>query len=403
MPRVIEAAAPGASCSADIVEDDSDHEEWVANDNGGFELSKRASYAEPPPPIKTPRRRFKPSPAILIVIIAIVLAIISRTNLFWCGARGIPLGTLFRFSGYSLNAIPDLSGQTALVTGANTGLGLEVARQLARKNANLVLACRDLSKCDDAAASIHQFGRPRPRTVQLDLGDLKSVAKAATQLQKQIDRLDMLILNAGVAAQFPISKTRDGIERTFQMNYLGHFALTTKLKPLLQRTAKARKRRVRIVHLTSGAHRGAPIEGVPLHLDRINGEMGPYARYGMAKLASLVFSNELSRRWGSFAISNAVHPGVVATQMLRSENFAAMIGPIGGRLAWLVAKARNLLFAYSARTAAVSVLYAAVGAGETTGQLIVPVATLWPPHHAKATDEAFARRLWEFSEALSRA
>ena len=80
-----------------------------------------------------------------------------------------------------------------------------------------------------------------------------------------------------------------------------------------------------------------------------------------------------------------------------------MIGPIGGRLAWLVAKARNLLFAYSARTAAVSVLYAAVGAGETTGQLIVPVATLWPPHHEKATDEAFARRFWEFSEAVARA
>ena len=78
------------------------------------------------------------------------------------------------------------TGALQTLGGANTGLGLEVARQLARKNANLVLACRDLSKCDDAAASIHQFGRPRPRTIQLDLGDLKSVAKAASQLQKQI-------------------------------------------------------------------------------------------------------------------------------------------------------------------------------------------------------------------------
>ena len=292
-----------------------------------------------------------------------------------------------------------------LVTGANSGLGYEVALQLARSNASVILGCRDISRCEAAALSIRGAD---VRTMALDLNDLRSVATAAAHLNRRLRSLDLLVLNAGVAAQFPTTLTMDGVESTFQANYLGHFALTTKLLPLLKKTARRRRRPSRVVHLTSGAHRGAPAEGVPLTLEQINGPMGAYARYGMAKLASLAFSNELARRVPtSLLLSNAVHPGVVATAMLRMDNFASMLGPIIGRLAWLLAQLRNLLFAYSPRTASLSVLYAAVAeeveAEGLSGQLIVPIATRWAPHHPMASNNAtFGRALWQFSEKLCR-
>ena len=109
---------------------------------------------------------------------------------------------------------------------------------------------------------------------------------------------------------------------------------------------------------------------------------------------------------GSTILSTAVHPGVVATKMLRMDNFAAMLGAFTGRLAWLVAQARNVLFAYSPQTAAVSVLYAAVAdeleAPGLNGGLYVPVATRWPPHHPMAHDATFGARLWKFSAGLVR-
>ena len=130
----------------------------------------------------------------------------------------------------------------------------------------------------------------------VDLSDLQAVAHAARKVGKLTRSLSMLILNAGVATQFPTLLTVDGVERTFQANFLGHFLLTTRLLPLLERSGSARAP-ARVVHLTSGAHRGAPAAGVPLDVDLINGKkMGAYARYGMAKLASLAFSSR-GRKW----------------------------------------------------------------------------------------------------------
>jgi len=148
---------------------------------------------------------------------------------------------------------------------------------------------------------------------------------------------------------------------------------------------------------------------VPLDLRQINGQMGAYSRYGMAKLANIAFSSELARRLNEHAeaglvLSNAVHPGVVATEMLRLDNFEAMLGQGVGFVAWGLAQLRNALFAYSSRTAAVSVLHAAVAPQveeqRQSGLLFVPVATPWPPRHDKARDPVFAKELWEFSEKL---
>ena len=120
----------------------------------------------------------------------------------------------------------------------------------------------------------------------------------------------------------------------------------------------------------------------------------------MAKLANLAFARELASRHPRIR-SNAVHPGVVATALLRLENFEAMLGPSLGRAAWQIAQWRNALFAYSPRAAALSALYRAVSEElERSGELYVPVATRWEPRHPKATDAAFGAALWKFSDEL---
>ena len=374
-------------------------------------------------------------------LVAILAALLHRGDAFWCGARGIPLGTFWRTPGFE--RLPELRGRVVLVTGANSGLGLEVARRLLLANASVIVACRhDSDATADAlraeAARSGVAASPAVRAVRLDLNDLRQVGAVARALRDEPGaELHALVNNAGVASQFPLALTDDGVERTFQANYLGHFALTTALLPLLERSARVSGAPSRVVHLTSGAHRGAPAEGVPLSLEGVNdAAIGAYARYGMAKLACLSFSNELARRFGGtrrdgpglsgadggagaagggggggggdqapsspLLVSVAVHPGVVATRMLRRDNFEAMLGGawVGG-VAWRLAQLRNALFAYAPQTAALTVLRAVAGPEEgVSGQLLVPVATPWPPRHPMATDAAFGAALWQFSEQL---
>mmetsp|Transcript_65785 Transcript_65785/g.175215 ORF Transcript_65785/g.175215 Transcript_65785/m.175215 type:complete len:374 (-) Transcript_65785:30-1151(-) len=347
-------------------------------------------------------------PGLAAAAVALAAVAAYRSDAFWCGARGLPLGTWLRPAGFSYEEMPSLAGRTVLVTGANTGLGLEVATQCARAGATVILACRDAAKADAAVRTILEAtGAPAPavRAVRLDLADLQQVEQAADELLG-LDALDVVVNNAGVATQFPQpALTVDDIERTFQANFLGHFHLVRRLLPLLERTAARSGRPSRIVHLSSGAHRAAPAEGAPLTLEGINDvSIGAFSRYGIAKLASIAWSNELARRYRPTILSNAVHPGVVASEMLREENFRAMLGPALGPLAWRLAKLRNLLLAYSLRTAALGVLYCAaseeVGQRGTSGEFFVPVATRWAPRHPKATDPAFGAALWKASEEL---
>mmetsp|Transcript_129716 Transcript_129716/g.361291 ORF Transcript_129716/g.361291 Transcript_129716/m.361291 type:complete len:390 (-) Transcript_129716:96-1265(-) len=349
------------------------------------------------------------APWILLTTVVLLGSwMLHRTDVFWCQARSIPLGVFWRGQGFSVKDIPNLHGRTALVTGANTGLGFEVALQLALANATVLLACRDMAKCGAASQQVSSavqahgsHGAARP--VYLDLANLEQVAAAADVLLRNLPRLDILVNNAGVATQFPHSLTVDGVETTFQINYLGHFLLTRSLLPLLQ--SPGHPTPARVVHLTSGAHRGAPNEGILLSREGINSRtaMGPYARYGMAKLANLVFAEELSRR-APAVLSNAVHPGVVATHLLREDNFRAMLGGGLGALAFRLARWRNTLFAYSPATAAATVLHCAASPElervPVRGALFVPVAKRWPPRHHKAGDAAFGAALWRFSEQL---
>jgi len=148
-----------------------------------------------------------------------------RGDAFWCGARGLPLGTFWRPAGFSYEQLPQLDGKVVLITGANAGLGLEVATQCARAGATVVLACRDSAKCAAAAQAIsNATGTPasRVRPVRIDLADLTQVDVAASALLETLGALHVLINNAGVATQFPQpALTVDGVERTFQANYLG--------------------------------------------------------------------------------------------------------------------------------------------------------------------------------------
>lgn len=128
--------------------------------------------------------------------------------------------------------------------------------------------------------------------------------------------------------------------------------------------------------------------------------MGGYTRYGTAKLASMAFSSEMARRLPDIR-SNSVHPGVVASNMLRLENFQSMLGPLLGPVAFRVAKLRNLFFAYSTKVAAVNLLYCAVLPEENeTGNFYVPLATKWLPRHGMAHDVGFGSQFWDFSKSL---
>lgn len=337
---------------------------------------------------------------------------VQRLGLLWCEARSIPLGTFWRSHGFELADMPDLIGRVTLVTGANTGLGLETSLQMALANATVLMACRSSSKCDAAVREVTAAVAARgssgtARAVVLDLAKLRQVAEVADALLQELPRLDVLVNNAGLATQFPHRLSEDGVELTFQVNYLGHFLLTTRLLPLLLAAGSAAgSAPARVVHLTSGAHRGAPLEGLPLDLARLNeaATMGAYARYGAAKLANLVFAHELARRHRSL-LSSSVHPGVVATDMLRPDNFQAMLGNVLGPVAWRLAQWRNALFAYTPRAAAVTMLFCAVAPDLEkqplrNGELFVPVAARWPAKHPRATDLAFAAALWDFSTQL---
>lgn len=207
--------------------------------------------------------------------------------------------------------IPDLKGRTAVVTGANGGLGLETSRALADAGAHVVMAARNQEK---AAAAIEDIKGTTPRAslelVELDLGSQASVKQAAEKILGAHDRIDLLINNAGVMG-IPERRTADGFEMQFGTNHLGHFALTALLMPALLRADAAR-----IVTVTSTAHHmGRAVNPKNPHLE---GSYGPWKAYGQSKLANFHFGMGLHRllsRAGSPAGSLLAHPGLSNTDL----------------------------------------------------------------------------------------
>ena len=215
-------------------------------------------------------------------------------------------------AGFTARDVPDQHGRTALVTGANSGLGFWTAVHLARAGARVRVGARS---GDRGASAVRRLLEEAPGSdadvLQLDLSSLAAVEDAAGRLREQEERLDLLVNNAGVMMP-PYSTTADGFELQLGVNHLGHFALTAHLRPLLDAAPAAR-----VVTVSSLAHRDARI-----HLADLQAARGyeAAARYGQSKLANLLFTFELDRRLraaGSSTRALAAHPGIASTELAR--------------------------------------------------------------------------------------
>jgi NAD(P)-dependent dehydrogenase (short-subunit alcohol dehydrogenase family) len=204
-----------------------------------------------------------------------------------------------------------MHGKVALVTGANTGIGLETARGLLEKGATVVLGCRDLVKGEQARAElVASTGNSNATVLALDLANMARTRNFVTAFEKQFSRLDVLVHNAGVWPRTR-RKTPDGFELTFAVNHLGPFLLTELLRPLLEKSAPAR-----VVVLTSSLHFKAEVD-LEDPMFNVRKHQGGVA-YGQSKLCNVLFTHALARRLEGRGVTvNAVHPGVVATSLNR--------------------------------------------------------------------------------------
>jgi NAD(P)-dependent dehydrogenase (short-subunit alcohol dehydrogenase family) len=291
-------------------------------------------------------------------------------------------------SNWTAENIPNLTGKIAIVTGANSGIGYEMARALARKKATVILACRNKDKGESAVRQIdREYPEAKAELMQLDLSDLALVRRFADEFTSHYNRLDILINNAGIMAT-PFGKTADGFELQFGTNHLGHFALTGLLLDLIIRTLQAR-----VITVSSGGHRFGEID-----FDNLNGEKG-YNRqraYAQSKLANLLFTYELQRRFegaGVDAIAVAAHPGWTATNL---------------QVHWRIIRMLNPFIAQKPEMGALPTLYAATAPDVQGGDYYGPRG--WHELRGYPTkvqssdssnDTAVAAKLWTISEELT--
>ena len=290
---------------------------------------------------------------------------------------------------WTASDMPDQSGRVAVVTGANTGIGLETAAALARHGAQVVLACRDEAKGRAAADRIAAEGASGAlEALVLDLADLASVRSFCDAFRNRFDRLDLLINNAGVMWP-PPSKTADGFELQFGTNHLGHFALTARLLDLLRATDGSR-----VVTVSSASHRFGTID-----FDDLQWESRAYSAnrvYGQSKLANLLFTYELQRRLdraGIGTLSVAAHPGYTGTDLQRYAGLLRLLSPLVAMRPWQ--GALPTLYAATAGDVEPGGYYGPDGMGELRGYPTRVASS------AESTDETVAAKLWEVSEGLA--
>jgi len=234
---------------------------------------------------------------------------------------------------YTRDSVPDLGGRTAVVTGANGGLGLETAKVVAAKGAHVVMAARDQAKAQRAVEAIRaEVPDASLEVVELDLAAQSSVRSAADSVLASHDHLDLLVNNAGVMA-VPERRTADGYEMQLGVNHLGHWTLTALLLPALLRAPAAR-----VVTVTSTAHHfGRPIDPDNPHL---HGRYDPWRAYGQSKLANYHFGLGLQQRLevaGASTMSLIAHPGLSHSDLQTTTVAEGGGGPLGPFFAWLAA------------------------------------------------------------------
>ena len=288
--------------------------------------------------------------------------------------------------------LPDQTGRTVLVTGANSGLGLQTSLELSRRGARVLMACRNPERAATALALVRREVPGAPaELVELDLSSLASVELAAKAVADRVDRLDVLIDNAGVMA-VPRTLTTDGFELQLGTNHLGHFALTGRLLPLLLASAEPR-----VVVVSSEAHRTGKINFADLMGER---SYGRWRAYGQSKLANLLFVRELQRRApGTPLLAVAAHPGYANTNLQSGQSNLLLEAAM---------KIGNKVLAQSDAAGAWPQEYAATMDDVVPGGFYGPRGfggmkgspTLVTPSKA-AQDEAVARRLWDVSVELT--
>ncbi|MDQ6649971.1 MAG: oxidoreductase [Actinomycetota bacterium] len=296
--------------------------------------------------------------------------------------------------------IGNLDGRVAVITGGNSGIGLEAARMLADAGAHVVLACRDPQRAEQAKAQVTAGGRGGASLGQLDLADLDSVAAFAKHLAAEHDRVDLLVNNAGVMGG-PFQTTAQGFERQMGTNHIGHFSLAAQVWPLLTAAPSGR-----LVVISSIAARGGRLTPATTRDDLV--APAPYeqqAVYANTKQANLLFAQELHRRSAAAGAGVAVlaaHPGVSKTSL-----FGRQLQERGA--GWLVpaAELAMSLVLQSAQAGALPTVRAATDPGATSGSFVGPnlfgqvrggpeLLEVYPT----GSDPATAARLWQLTEEL---
>jgi NAD(P)-dependent dehydrogenase (short-subunit alcohol dehydrogenase family) len=302
---------------------------------------------------------------------------------------------------WSTSDIPQLDGRRAIVTGANGGLGLQTALELARRGAHVTLAVRDAAKGAAAAERIEREATGSSvRVASLDLADQSSIEAFAAAEEQAGEPLDLLINNAGIMAT-PPRVTADGFELQFGTNHLGHFALTGRLLDRLKAADAPR-----VVTVSSVMHRVGTINFDDLNW---NHSYGPWRAYGQSKLANLLFARELQARADAAGVplrSLAAHPGYSSTHLQTSG--PGLSPGLSGKINAIAGQVGNVLLATKDSYGAKPTLYAAthpeVPGGAFVGpkrlqQTRGPIGTV--PSSAKGRDMDVARRLFDVSVELT--
>jgi len=299
-------------------------------------------------------------------------------------------------TGWTTADIPPQTGKFAVVTGANSGIGYYTALELARAGAQVIIATRNEARGLTAAATINEkIPGGRASFEWLDLASLASVASFASRIQASLPALDILINNAGVMALPKRAMTEDGFEMQFGVNYLGHFALTAQLLPLLRKAAAPRT-----VQLSSLTHRNGKIDFADLQGTKYS----EWKAYSQSKLAMLIFALELQRRAdanGWNILSTAAHPGLSKTELVLN-------GPGNKNISGRITQFAVSMIGQSAAAGAWPTLYAATSGAVAPGGYYGPLGfqeMRGPPGiaaiKARAEDPGLGQRLWEVSEELT--
>ncbi|KAK1132700.1 hypothetical protein K0M31_014084 [Melipona bicolor] len=289
------------------------------------------------------------------------------------------------FSGNLYDSEQKLTNKVVIVTGANTGIGKEVVRDLAKREAKVIMACRDMEKCESTRLDIVMESRNKYVYCRpCDLASQKSIKDFVEQFKKEHKNLHILINNAGVM-RCPKSYTQEGIEMQFGVNHIGHFLLTNLLLDVLKVSTPSR-----IVNISSSAHKRGKIK-----LDDLNSDKNyePGEAYAQSKLANILFTKELANKLkGTGVTVNAVHPGIVRTEIMRHmEIYQRRLGK------WLV-DSLTWIFIKTPRKGAQPVLFVALDPSldNVTGDYFVNNKIAEVSNEAK--NDKIAKWLWAVSE-----